>query len=92
MCVCVCVCVCVYHVQTGVMDSDDEDSVYVESSYCYEDLTFLEACLEADLDAIQAIVEENPTEEEINERDRSGRVSRPQLSTGGLVQRSSSEV
>ena len=66
---------CVYHVQTGVMDSDEDDSVYVESSYCYEDLTFLEACLEADLDAIQAIVEENPTEEEINERDRSGRVS-----------------
>ena len=58
------------------MESDDDNSELMESSsYCYEDLTFLEACLDADVDAIQAILEENPTEEEINERDRSGRVS-----------------
>jgi hypothetical protein len=58
------------------MESDDENSESVDCApYCYEDLTFLEACLEADLDAIQSIIEENPTEEEINEQDRSGRVS-----------------
>lgn len=55
------------------MESDEDESGLV-NTYCYEDLTFLEACLEADLDAIAAILEENPTEEEMNERDRSGRV------------------
>ncbi|XP_070180346.1 uncharacterized protein [Littorina saxatilis] len=67
------------------MESDEDDSVCVESSYCYEDLTFLEACLEGDLDAIQSIVEENPTEEEINERDRSGRTGISHLCSSGLA-------
>ncbi|KAK7506271.1 hypothetical protein BaRGS_00002383, partial [Batillaria attramentaria] len=67
------------------MESDEDENGYVESTYCYEDLTFLEACLEADLDAIQAIVEENPTEEEINERDRCGRTGLSHLSANGLA-------
>ena len=55
------------------MDSDEE-YLHLNRAYSYEDLTFLEACLDANLDAIQSIAEENPTEEEVNERDRSGRV------------------
>ncbi|XP_076459480.1 uncharacterized protein LOC143292784 isoform X2 [Babylonia areolata] len=70
-----------------MMESDEDDSVCVEDgSYSYEDLTFLEACLEADLDAIQAILEENPTEEEINERDRCGRTGLSHLCSNGLAQ------
>lgn len=52
----------------------DEDDYFLEPEYGYEDLTFLEACMDNDLDAIAAIVDDNPTEEEINERDRCGRV------------------
>ncbi|KAL8591022.1 hypothetical protein ACOMHN_002567 [Nucella lapillus] len=68
------------------MESEEEDSVgTTENAYCYEDLTFLEACLDADYDAIQSIVEENPTEEEINEQDRSGRTGFSHLCSGGLA-------
>ncbi|KAL8593301.1 hypothetical protein ACOMHN_009954 [Nucella lapillus] len=68
------------------MESEEEDSVCVEEgSLCYEDLTFLEACLETDLDAVQAILEENPTEEEINERDRCGRTGLSHLCSSGLA-------
>ncbi|XP_025082740.1 neurogenic locus notch homolog protein 4-like [Pomacea canaliculata] len=66
------------------MESDEDESGLV-NTYCYEDLTFLEACLEADLDAIAAILEENPTEEEMNERDRSGRTGLSHLCSSGLA-------
>lgn len=52
----------------------DEDDYFLEPEYGYEDLTFLEACMDGDLDAMAAIIDDNPTEEEINERDRCGRV------------------
>ncbi len=55
------------------METDEEDVMF-DVDYEYEDLTFLEACMDGDLDAMVAILDENPTEDEINERDRSGRV------------------
>ena len=42
--------------------------------YVYEEYTLLEAVVERDIEAVQAIIDDNPTEEELNERDRSGRV------------------
>ena len=48
---------------------DDADLTYM-----YEEYTLLEACIERDLEAIQTILDDNPTEEELNERDKSGRV------------------
>ncbi|XP_076458400.1 uncharacterized protein LOC143292101 [Babylonia areolata] len=69
-----------------MMESEEEDSVgAMDNTYCYEDLTFLEACLDVDYDAIQAIVEENPTEDEINEQDRSGRTGFSHLCSSGLA-------
>ncbi|CAG5115298.1 unnamed protein product [Candidula unifasciata] len=66
------------------MDTDDDD-YFLEPEYGYEDLTFLEACMDGDLDAIAAIVEDNPTEEEINERDRCGRTGLSHLCSTGLA-------
>ena len=43
--------------------------------YVYDEYTLLEAVVERDIEAVQAIIDDNPTEEELNERDRSGRVS-----------------
>ena len=43
--------------------------------YVYEEYTLLEAVVERDIEAVQAIIDDNPTEEELNERDRSGRVN-----------------
>ncbi|XP_050418548.1 ankyrin repeat domain-containing protein 24 [Patella vulgata] len=65
------------------MDTDDEDDCGF-LGYGYEDLTFLEACLDSDIEAIQAIIEENPTEDEINERDRSGRTGMSHICAAGL--------
>ena len=57
------------------METDDDDwGEDEEPGYEDLDLTFLEACMDADLDALAALVEDNLTEEEINERDRCGRV------------------
>ncbi|XP_055870404.1 photoreceptor ankyrin repeat protein-like isoform X2 [Biomphalaria glabrata] len=63
----------------------DEDDYFLEPEYGYEDLTFLEACMDNDLDAIAAIVDDNPTEEEINERDRCGRTGLSHLCSAGLT-------
>ncbi|ESP01760.1 hypothetical protein LOTGIDRAFT_172407 [Lottia gigantea] len=73
--------------QTITMNSetDDEDDCGF-LGYGYEDLTFLEACLENDIDCIQSIVEENPTEDELNERDRSGRTGMSHICAIGLFQ------
>ena len=43
--------------------------------YVYEEYTLLEAVVERDIEAVQAIIDDTPTEEELNERDKSGRVS-----------------
>ena len=42
--------------------------------YMYDEYTLLEAVIERDIEAVQAILDDNPTEEELNERDKSGRV------------------
>ncbi|KAH9498317.1 Ankyrin repeat domain-containing protein 33B [Bulinus truncatus] len=67
-----------------IMDTD-EDDYFLEPEYGYEDLTFLEACMDNDLDAIAAIVDDSPTEEEINERDRCGRTGLSHLCSAGLT-------
>ncbi|XP_067685971.1 uncharacterized protein [Haliotis asinina] len=67
------------------MDADDDDGSYYGSCYGYEDLTFLEACIEQDVEAVQAILDENPTEEEINERDRSGRTGLSHTCAHGVL-------
>ena len=46
--------------------------------YMYDEYTLLEAVIERDIEAVQAILDDNPTEDELNERDKSGRV-RPSI-------------
>ncbi|XP_059142863.1 ankyrin repeat domain-containing protein 33B-like, partial [Physella acuta] len=67
-----------------IMETDDDD-YFLEPEYGYEDLTFLEACMDNDLDAIASIVEDSPTDEEINERDRCGRTGLSHLCSTGLT-------
>lgn len=45
------------------------------SMYYEDDYRFIDACIDGDLEAVQAILEDDFTKEEINERDKSGRVS-----------------
>lgn len=52
-----------------------------DSQLTNDDIRFLEACVECDDDALYDIIQDGLTVEEINERDRSGRVSVPISST-----------
>lgn len=52
-----------------------DDCADCSMQYVYEEYTLLEAVVERDIEAVQAILDDNPTEEELNERDKSGRVS-----------------
>ena len=53
--------------------SSETDSQFTENDD--EDITFLEACMECDEDALYDIIQDGVTYEQVNERDRSGRVS-----------------
>ncbi len=48
------------------------DSQFTENE---EDLSFLEACMDCDEDALYEIIQDGITYDNVNERDRSGRVS-----------------
>ena len=52
--------------------SDSTDSQFTETD---DDLTFVEACLECDEDALYDIIQDGVTYEQVNEKDKSGRVS-----------------
>ena len=52
--------------------SDSTDSQFTETE---EELTFLEACMDCDEDALYDIIQDGVTWEQVNERDKSGRVS-----------------
>lgn len=56
---------------SGATRSDSTDSQFTETD---EELTFLEACLECDEDALYDIILDGITWEQVNERDKSGRV------------------
>ena len=51
--------------------SDSTDSQFTETE---DDLTFFEACTECDEDALYDIIQDGVTWEQVNERDKSGRV------------------
>ena len=46
-----------------------------DSQLTNDEIRFLEACVECDDDALYDVIQDGLTVEEINERDRSGRVS-----------------
>ena len=53
-------------------DTSSVDSQFTEND---EELSFLEACMECDEDALYDIIQDGVTWEQVNERDKSGRVS-----------------
>lgn len=53
--------------------SSSTDSQFTENDD--EEISFLEACMECDEDALYDIIQDGVTYEQVNERDRSGRVS-----------------
>ncbi len=52
--------------------SSSVDSQFLEQE---EEITFLEACMECDEDALYDIIKDGVTYEQVNEMDKSGRVS-----------------
>ena len=55
--------------------TDEEGSGSYEDACLFEDLTLLEACIDGDVESVQLILDDNPTVEELNERDHTGKVS-----------------
>ena len=55
------------------MNSDDNDYDIVLQCL-YEKFTLLEVVMEGDLENVQSILDDNPTVDELNERDRTGKV------------------
>lgn len=51
-----------------------DDNIMTFSDEFYDEYTLLEACLEYDFEAVQNILDDTPTDEELNERDQSGKV------------------
>lgn len=58
-------------------DIDDDSSTSSDSQYTAsgDDITILDACIECDIEALHVLLEDCPQYEEVNEVDRSGRVS-----------------
>lgn len=54
------------------------------SMYYEDDYRFIDACIDGDLEAVQAILEDDFTKEEINERDKSGRTGLSYACSSGL--------
>lgn len=48
-----------------------DDNIMTFSDEFYDEYTLLEACLEYDFEAVQNILDDTPTDEELNERDQS---------------------
>ena len=53
-------------------DQTSIDSQFTETD---EELTFLEACMDCDEDALYDIIQDGVTWDQVNEKDKSGRVS-----------------
>ena len=51
------------------------DNVSFDSQFAGEELRFLDACIDCDDDSLYEIIQNGITWEEVNERDKSGRVS-----------------
>lgn len=51
-----------------------DDIIMTFSDEFYDEYSLLEACLEYDFEAVQNILDDAPTDEELNERDQSGKV------------------
>ncbi|XP_061184652.1 ankyrin repeat domain-containing protein 33B-like [Saccostrea echinata] len=51
----------------------------------YDEYTLLEACLEYDFEAVQNILDDSPTDEELNERDKSGKTALCHACASGML-------
>lgn len=51
---------------------DDEDDLVLQC--LYDEFTLLEVVMEGDFESVQSILDDNPTVDELNERDRTGKV------------------
>lgn len=56
------------------MNSDDDDDDMVLQCL-YDEFTLLEVVVEGDYESVQSILDDNPSVDELNERDRTGKVS-----------------
>lgn len=66
----------------GASSYDSVDSQFTEpdDDEVDEELRFFEACIECDDDALYDIIHDGVTWDEVNKRDKSGRVSTPSVS------------
>ena len=55
------------------MNTDDDDDDLVLQCL-YDEFTLLEVVIEGDFESVQSILDDNPTIDELNERDRTGKV------------------
>ena len=55
------------------MNTDDDDDDLVLQCL-YDEFTLLEVVIEGDFESVQSILDDNPTVDELNERDRTGKV------------------
>lgn len=62
-----------------------EDNIMTFSDEFYDEYTLLEACLEYDFEAVQNILDDTPTDEELNERDQSGKTALCHACASGLL-------
>ncbi|XP_060072177.1 ankyrin repeat domain-containing protein 33B-like [Ylistrum balloti] len=65
--------------------SEDDDTGSFDAACLYDDLTLLEACQEGDIESVQNILEDTPTDEEINESDRTGKTALSHACVLGLT-------
>ena len=56
------------------MNSDDDDDAMVLQCL-YDEFTLLEVVVEGDYESVQSILDDNPSVDELNERDRTGKVN-----------------
>ncbi|XP_063412180.1 ankyrin repeat domain-containing protein 33B-like [Mytilus trossulus] len=56
------------------MNSDDDDDDLVLQCL-YDEFTLLEVVMEGDFESVQSILDDNPTVDELNERDRTGKTA-----------------
>lgn len=62
-----------------------DDNIMTFSDEFYDEYTLLEACLEYDFEAVQNILDDTPTDEELNERDQSGKTALCHACASGLL-------
>ncbi|XP_062612068.1 ankyrin repeat domain-containing protein 33B-like [Saccostrea cucullata] len=63
----------------------EDDVIIMFSDEFYDEYTLLEACLEYDFEAVQNILDDSPTDEELNERDKSGKTALCHACASGML-------